>query len=129
MDPQIDPKFRHESQTQLCVWCSAEAIKCNVLYVFRFRNGNSRRHLFWIVVATFEYFLTNQRQRPIRFPIEGLQLNKAGNTATPVACGWAGAVLEATYHLGRSHEAKDSKNSKNIKCEGRTDRPTNGTTE
>ena len=27
--------------------------------------------------------------------------NKAGYTATPVACGWAGAVFEVTSSLGQ----------------------------
>ena len=27
--------------------------------------------------------------------------NKAGYTATPVACGWAGAVIEVTRSFGR----------------------------
>ena len=27
--------------------------------------------------------------------------NKAGYTATPVACGWAGAVFEVTLSLGQ----------------------------
>ena len=39
-------------------------------------------------------------------------LNKTGYTATPVACGWAGAVFELLQHLGRSSEAKDCKNIK-----------------
>ena len=26
----------------------------------------------------------------------GVELNKAGYTATPVACGWAGAIFEVT---------------------------------
>ena len=26
----------------------------------------------------------------------GVKANKAGHTATPVACGWAGAVFEVT---------------------------------
>ena len=28
-------------------------------------------------------------------------LNKAGYTATPVACGWAGAVIEVTRSFGQ----------------------------
>ena len=38
--------------------------------------------------------------------------NKAGYTATSVACGWAGAVIESPEHLGKSGEAKDRKNIK-----------------
>ena len=38
--------------------------------------------------------------------------NKAGYTATSVACGWAGAVFELLKHLARSSEAKDRKNTK-----------------
>ena len=28
-------------------------------------------------------------------------INKAGNTATPVACGWAGAIFEVTPSFGQ----------------------------
>ena len=35
--------------------------------------------------------------------------NLARYTATPLACGWAGAVFEVNCHLGRSSEAKDRK--------------------
>ena len=55
-------------------------------------------------------------------------LNKAGYTATPVACGWAGAVFELLKHLGRSGEAKDRKNIKKVKW-GPTDQPTNRLTD
>ena len=41
--------------------------------------------------------------------------NKAGYTATPVACGWAGEVIESLEHLGTSGEAKDRKNIKKVK--------------
>ena len=54
--------------------------------------------------------------------------NKAGYTATPVACGWAGAVFELLEHLGRSSEAKDRKNIKKVKW-GPTNRPTDRPTD
>ena len=41
--------------------------------------------------------------------------NKAGYMATPVACGWAGAVFELPECLGRSSEAKDRKKTKQNK--------------
>ena len=44
--------------------------------------------------------------------------NKAGYTATPVACGWVGDFFRSLYHLGRSSEAKDRKNPKKVKCDG-----------
>ena len=53
--------------------------------------------------------------------------NKAGYTATLVACGWAGAVFELLKHLGKCSEAKDSKNMKKSKMG--TDRPTDRPTE
>ena len=53
--------------------------------------------------------------------------NKAGYTATSVACGWAGAVIELLEHLGKSGEAKDRKNIKKVKW-GPTDQPTDGRT-
>ena len=50
--------------------------------------------------------------------------NKAGYTATLVACGWAGAVFELLKHLGKCSEAKDRKNIKKVKW-GPTNQPTN----
>ena len=38
--------------------------------------------------------------------------NKAGYMATPVACGWAGAVLRSLDHLGRGVRAKIAKTAK-----------------
>ena len=56
-------------------------------------------------------------------------MNKAGYTATLVACGWAGAVFELLKHLGKCSEAKDRKNIKLKKVKwGPTDRPTDGRT-
>ena len=59
--------------------------------------------------------------------MEGMknQRNKAGYTATPVACGWAGAVFALPEHLGRSSEAKDRKNIKEVEWE-LTDQPMDG---
>ena len=54
-----------------------------------------------------------------------MKRNKAGYTATPVACGWAGAVIELLKHLGKSSEAKDRKNIKKAKW-GPTNQPTDG---
>ena len=45
--------------------------------------------------------------------------NKARYTATPVACGWVGAIFELLEHWGRGSEAKD-RNAKRLK-RGRTD--------
>ena len=35
--------------------------------------------------------------------------NKAGYTATEVACGWAGAILRSPDHFGKSSEVKEKK--------------------
>ena len=56
-------------------------------------------------------------------------MNKAGYTATSVACRRAGAVFELLKHLARSSEAKDRKNIKKVKwgpTDQPTDRPTDG---
>ena len=46
--------------------------------------------------------------------------NKAGYTATPVACGY----LRSLDHLGRSSEAKvRKKQKKKVKCDKQTDGP------
>ena len=64
------------------------------------------------------------------------QLNKAGYTATQVACRWAEAVMEkvtgAFGHLGRCSELKTLKNTKKVKwgwTDGRTDRRTDRRTD
>ena len=58
----------------------------------------------------------------------GRNFNKAGYTATLVACGWAGAVFELLKHLGKCSEAKDRKNIKKVKW-GPTNRPTDRPTD
>ena len=64
---------------------------------------------------------TNIRQKMFFNKINTL-INKAGYTATPVACGWAGAVLEkVTRPFGQ--ELKKLKNAENV-TRGPTDRPT-----
>ena len=58
--------------------------------------------------------------------------NKAGNTATQVACGRAGAVKAKTLlmHLGRSSDAKTArKRRKSKKSDGQTDGTTDGRTD
>ena len=50
--------------------------------------------------------------------------NKAGYTATPVACGRAGAVFHSQEHLGKSSRAKDRKNIKKVKFDGQNNLPT-----
>ena len=60
----------------------------------------------------------------------GFVQNKAGYTATPVACRWAGAVQEKVItleHLGRSSRPKKLKNAEKVK-KG-TNRPTNRLTD
>ena len=54
--------------------------------------------------------------------------NKAGYTATPVACGGQGLFLRSLDHLGKSSEAKDRKKKK-IKCDRRMDGSTNRRTD
>ena len=36
-----------------------------------------------------------------QFAPSGSEKNKAGYTATPVACGWAGAIFEVTKPFGQ----------------------------
>ena len=56
-------------------------------------------------------------------------VNKAGYTATTVACGWAGAVFEVTKAFGHEQRAKDRRNIMNkVKCDGRTDGRMDGQT-
>ena len=47
--------------------------------------------------------------------------NKAGYTATPVACGWAGAIFEISGAFGQErYSQKPHKRQKKVKCDGRT---------
>ena len=42
-------------------------------------------------------------------------VNKAGYTATPVACRWAGAIFEVTGAFGQELKAKKLKNAEKSK--------------
>ena len=50
--------------------------------------------------------------------------NKAGYTATQVACGWAGAMFEVTRPFGQEQWGPKIKIIKKVKCDRPTDRPT-----
>ena len=43
--------------------------------------------------------------------------------------GGQGPSLRSPYHLGRSSEAKNKKKNKKVKCDGRTERPTDQRTD
>ena len=59
------------------------------------------------------------------FESVSLILNKAGYTATLVACGWAGAVLEkVTLASGQELYAQKAKNHQKSKGDRPTDQPT-----
>ena len=52
------------------------------------------------------------------------------NTRLPKSrVGGQGPYLRPLHHLGRSSEAKDRKNPKKVKCDGRTDGPTDRRTD
>ena len=50
-------------------------------------------------------------------------INKAGYTAIPVACRWAGAIFELTRAFGQEQSGQRIKNIKKVKCDRPTDRP------
>ena len=50
--------------------------------------------------------------------------NKAGYTATPVACGWAGAIIEVSGTFGQEQKGQTPNNAEKVKCDGRTDERT-----
>ena len=52
--------------------------------------------------------------------------NKAGYTATLVACGWAGAIFEVLWSLWQEQwgHRTQKKQTEKVKCDGRTDGPT-----
>ena len=52
--------------------------------------------------------------------------NKAGYTATPVACRWAGAVFEVTWSLRQEQWGHRPQKPKKVKCDRRTDRLMDG---
>ena len=55
--------------------------------------------------------------------------NKAGYTATEVACGWAGAIFEVTRPFGQEQWGQRNKIIKKVKCDGPTYQPTNRPTD
>ena len=68
------------------------------------------------------------RQQSI-VPTCAMFLNKAGYTATPVACGWAGAILEVTWSYGQEplgQKPQNPQKSKLWRTNGPTDRRTDG---
>ena len=54
--------------------------------------------------------------------------NKAGSTATPVLCGWAGTVIDVTRSFGQEHRPKTTK-KKQAKKICATNGQTNGLTD
>ena len=56
-------------------------------------------------------------------------MNKAEYTATPVACGWAGAIFEVTRPFGQEQWGQRIKIIKKVKCDGPTDQPTDRPTD
>ena len=56
--------------------------------------------------------------------MSSFDMNKAGYTATPVACGWAEAVIEVTRLFGQEQWSQKPQKPKKEKCDGRTDGPT-----
>ena len=83
-------------------------------------------HLYLKVNATTHKQQMIKRSS-VHWNVRAFGKNKAGYTATLVACGWAGAVFELLKHLGKCSEAKDRKNIKKSKMG--TDRPTNRPTD
>ena len=51
-----------------------------------------------------------------------IELNKAGYTATEVACGWAGAIIGVTRPFGQEQQGPKIKIIKRVKCDQPTDR-------
>ena len=50
--------------------------------------------------------------------------DKAGYTAIPVACGWAGAIVELTRAFGQEQYGQRIKNIRKVKCDRPSNRPT-----
>ena len=57
------------------------------------------------------------------------KLNKAGYTATLVACGWAGAIFLVTRPFGQEQRGQKIKIIKKVKCDQPTDGRTDGRTD
>ena len=78
-------------------------------------NGHDRRKLL--------VYIQNISPLVSFFPPVTTRKNKAGYTATEVACGWAEAIFEVTRPFGQEQRGK-KKNHKKVKCDGPTDRRT-----
>ena len=77
------------------------------------KQRDGTRHLHW---STFKWdgfycekLTYSHAWMNCKTPFTQLRRNKAGYTATPVACGWAGLYLRSLDHLGRSSEVKEYK--------------------
>ena len=64
---------------------------------------------FSIVALTLDVNPNLQFSESITIKIAPIYNNKAGYTATEVACGWEGAIFEVTRPFGRSSEVKEIK--------------------
>ena len=60
----------------------------------------------------------------LHYPPPPFLKNKAGYTATEVACGWAGAIFEVTRPFRQQQWSPKIKIIKKVKCDRQTDRPT-----
>ena len=58
-----------------------------------------------------------------------ISAKKSGYTATPVACGWVGAIFEVTIAFGQEQWGQRPQKNKKIKFDGRTDGPTDRRTD
>ena len=47
--------------------------------------------------------------------------NKAGYTATPVTCGWAGVIFKVSGAFEQERYSQKNHKGRKVKCDGRTD--------
>ena len=78
-----------------------------------------------IEIGTFLSFALYKVERNDSVSSASPNKNKANYMATPVACGWAGAVIKVTRSFGQEQWGLNRKNPKKVKCDGRTNGPTN----
>ena len=131
--------YLFEIQYFLMCFCDIFHIKVHFFKFLSFKMHSMQLNVNGIW-RNFLKFLTNFQQM-IFYPKKGIFFlhgknkmpfwAKAGYTATPVACGWAGAVIEVTSSFGQvqwGQRLQKPKKSKvwwtDRRTDGQTDKPT-----
>ena len=102
--PSLSPSISTHMllQGQQCIGASNLVSLNNALSTFK----NNQINQYFLELTFLECVLINhvclsRFSAPAHLSTTEKECNKAGYTATPVACGWAGAIIEVTPSFGQ----------------------------